>query len=157
MRSKLVIIPEPVDVDRFDPTAVKQDRSLGEFPMRSITGQDVDLEGRFKFLSVFKWEERKGWDLLLAAYIQQFSAADNTALVLLTNPFHTASDVSLRQSVKDFVDNELEKRGLPDPPAIFVLDSHIPDTQLPVLYRSVDCFVLPSRGEGNNNGAPLGI
>jgi hypothetical protein len=28
----------------------------------------------FRFLSTFKWESRKGWDVLLAAYLQEFTA-----------------------------------------------------------------------------------
>ena len=28
----------------------------------------------FKFLSIFKWEKRKGWDVLLTAYFEEFTA-----------------------------------------------------------------------------------
>ena len=46
-------------------------------------------EGEFKFLSVFKWEERKGWKFLLEAFLREFSAADNCALYILTAHFHS--------------------------------------------------------------------
>ena len=29
------------------------------------------------FLSTFKWEARKGWDVLLGAYLAEFTAADD--------------------------------------------------------------------------------
>ena len=29
---------------------------------------------RFKFISSFKWEHRKGWDLLLRAYFNEFTS-----------------------------------------------------------------------------------
>jgi hypothetical protein len=73
--AKIRILPEPVDTAYFDPVAaVPLDlAALG----RSITpagGADHceapgcgDAAGPapFRFLSVFKWEERKGWDILL--------------------------------------------------------------------------------------------
>ena len=31
----------------------------------------------FKFFSVFKWEFRKGWDVLATAFARAFSPADN--------------------------------------------------------------------------------
>jgi hypothetical protein len=45
------------------------------------------------------------------------------------------SSFSNRKKMKDF-------------PAFFIIDEHIPQTELPRLYKAVDCFVLPSRGEG---------
>jgi hypothetical protein len=31
----------------------------------------------FRFISTFKWEPRKGWDILLEAYLSAFSAEDD--------------------------------------------------------------------------------
>ena len=31
----------------------------------------------FKFVSVFKWEFRKGWDVLVSAFARAFSTKDN--------------------------------------------------------------------------------
>ena len=45
------------------------------------------------FLSVFKWEERKGWDVLLKAYFDEFKHAgddSNVVLVILTNAYHSS-------------------------------------------------------------------
>ncbi len=39
------------------------------------------------FISTFKWEARKGWDVLLSAYLAEFTAADNVELYILTKPF----------------------------------------------------------------------
>jgi hypothetical protein len=39
------------------------------------------------FISTFKWEARKGWDVLLGAYLAEFTAADNVELYILTKPF----------------------------------------------------------------------
>ncbi len=55
---KLVIIPESLDTTLYDP-----DHTI-----------PLDLDKKyahsFKFLSVFKWEERKGWSFLLQAYFE---------------------------------------------------------------------------------------
>ena len=36
----------------------------------------------------------------------------------------------------------------PTPPISVLLNQHIPPSEMGVLYRSADCFVLPTRGEG---------
>lgn len=41
----------------------------------------------FVFVSTFKWEMRKGWDVLLSAYLSEFNATDNVELYILTKPF----------------------------------------------------------------------
>ena len=46
------------------------------------------LGGVFRFVSVFKWEQRKGWDVLLGAYWRTFNRADHpgAACWLLVTP-----------------------------------------------------------------------
>ena len=43
-------------------------------------------------LQVFKWEERKGWDVLLSAFLEEFSSAEAVSLTLLTHPYHGDPD-----------------------------------------------------------------
>lgn len=43
-------------------------------------------------LQVFKWEERKAWDVLLAAFLEEFGSSDHVSLTLLTHPFHGKPD-----------------------------------------------------------------
>jgi hypothetical protein len=83
---------EPVDVDFFSPT--NRDGTLKPpLPLprgRRILGPSYEaVERPYVFLSVFKWEARKAWDVLVTAYLTQFSAADRTTLLLLTNPYHS--------------------------------------------------------------------
>ena len=66
--AKLVEMPQPLDTQLFDP--------------EHTTPLALPLEARFVFLSVFKWEARKGWDVLLDAYMAEFSAQDGVLLVL---------------------------------------------------------------------------
>eukprot|EP00040_Diaphanoeca_grandis_P025030 m.138235 g.138235 ORF g.138235 m.138235 type:complete len:538 (+) comp29979_c0_seq2:51-1664(+) len=152
VKSKVFVIPEPVDVDRFNPATVSADANLGWFSklMTAITPNAHPAQDSFTFLSIFKWEQRKGWDVLLSAYIQQFSAVDSVSLLLLTNKFHTEDNLVAK--VKQFVANQVEQHQHDNPmwlpPTINLIDTHVPEEELVVLYKSVDCFVLPSRGEG---------
>jgi hypothetical protein len=52
-------------------------------------------------LQIFKWEERKAWDVLLTAFLEEFATASASgdpgvatpvALYLLTQPYHSSSD-----------------------------------------------------------------
>jgi hypothetical protein len=45
------------------------------------------------FLSVFKWEPRKGWDVLLDAYVHEFSGDEPVELHIVTKPFGTGEQV----------------------------------------------------------------
>ena len=146
-------MPEPVDTMRFNPSKVKRltephtatwlkhGRTLGT-PLLGAGGESPT----FRFLSVFKWEARKAWDILLEAYVTEFKSADPVSLTLVTNRFHDDSD--LVEQVEEFVTRIVSAKGGGGIPTIFIVDEHVPDAKMPQLYRSMDCFVLPSRGEG---------
>ena len=155
--SKLVVVPEPVDVDLFDPRfAVPLE--LPPAPAAGLAGEadtygsgppppSATVAGRhlFRFLSVFKWEERKGWRILLHAYFSEFTAADPVVLYLKTNVYHSRADfkAQILQLIADV--GLAPAAGLA---RLVILDRPIPAGQMPGLYRSADAFVLPSRGEG---------
>ncbi len=66
----------------------------GEEEMPHTGDGETESEGQvdYVYLSVFKWEERKGWDVLLKAFLLEFSSSDRVILILLTNAFHSSSD-----------------------------------------------------------------
>jgi hypothetical protein len=45
------------------------------------------------FLSIFKWEHRKGWDVLLRAFLTEFNAREPVDLVILTHPYDGADPI----------------------------------------------------------------
>lgn len=98
----------------------------------------------YAFLSVFQWIERKGYDVLLDAWAKAFKPTDPVRLVLRCHPFGDAPPVE--EQLEAF----LSLRGLRrrDLAPIHVLDSFLPDAEMPSLFAACDCFVLPSRGEG---------
>lgn len=228
--AKLHVLGEPVDTNEFDPATVKplpyslvegplgQGEPTGEAVMGATASGGADLVRVTRFLSVFKWEYRKGWDVLLRAFLGEFSRSDPVVLYILTSAYHSTSDFAgelqrfqrafLACSLLDDTPDDLLvlhgggdgrhasaiDSGLPRPSDFCIdfgavempsrsntaplpstnssvaesarrlrsamrrlLPGHLPrfrvlrrlsQRELPRLYRSVDAFVLPSRGEG---------
>uniref|UniRef100_A0A6V7QWH9 Uncharacterized protein n=1 Tax=Ananas comosus var. bracteatus TaxID=296719 RepID=A0A6V7QWH9_ANACO len=151
--SKVAKIVQPVDVDFFDPSKhealalpTKNPIFSAAAPRKTPPLNPMSTEKGFVFLSVFKWEHRKGWDVLLRAFLEEFSYSDGVALYLLISAYH--SDADFIGKITNFV----EEMGLKEPSngwaRVYAIDTHIPQSDLPRLYRAADAFVLPSRGEG---------
>uniref|UniRef100_A0A383WC78 Glycosyl transferase family 1 domain-containing protein n=1 Tax=Tetradesmus obliquus TaxID=3088 RepID=A0A383WC78_TETOB len=51
------------------------------------SGSQLQASRPFVFISAFKWEMRKGWDVLLEAYLSEFTADDDVELYILTKAF----------------------------------------------------------------------
>ena len=66
----VAVVPEAVDTTLFDP---------GDHVHAAVNNS-----GTFQFVSIFKWEDRKGWDVLLRAYWNAFSPTDDVILRLHT-------------------------------------------------------------------------
>ena len=131
-RARLRVLPSGVNTTQFRP-------GLAPLPIPSRRG--------FNFLSVFEWTHRKGPDVLLRAYLQEFRPDEDVALILKTyaRPDTTAN---LLPRIAHFVEREVGLR-IEDAPAILVYDpSFLSTADIPRLYASADAFVLPSRGEG---------
>ncbi|EFO81272.1 glycosyl transferase group 1 [Oscillochloris trichoides DG-6] len=97
------------------------------------------LQERTIFLSVFEWGVRKGWDILLHAYRAAFRPTDPVLLLIKLDCRQPATN-PLRAMHEVLGDNA--------PPVGLIYNRPLTPTQLADLYRSADCFVLPSRGEG---------
>jgi len=117
------VMPLGVDVDYFHPFIER--RPLG---------------GRFVFTSVFEWGERKAPEALLTAYNREFSSSDDVLLLLKVINNDPAVNI----------ERHIQAMGLaPDrAPVAIVLNQNVPSYQMGMFYRSSDCFVLPTRGEG---------
>lgn len=126
------MLGEPVDTGFFDPGRVAEPLELP-----GVTN------ATHVFLSVFKWEARKGWDVLLEAFFREFQADEDVVLVLLTNAYHSTSD--FQGEVRRFATSRgLDLNALPP----VIIQPQVAQQDLPSLYAAADAFVLPSRGEG---------
>lgn len=134
-KQKLKKIPGSVDVHMFDP------RITEPLPLEERKG--------FNFLAVFEWSERKGYDVLLKAYFSEFHSSDDVALYLRTYLMGRTDADDCDEILERIraVAQELGKNS-DELPAIRILNKQVPLTMLPMLYKAVDAFVAPSRGEG---------
>lgn len=95
---------------------------------------------KFTFLSVFEWGERKAPEVLLKAYSKAFTKNDDVVLICKV----INNDGSIN------IDEEIHKLNLPEdgPEIIFLYNTKFVDYDMATLYRSADCFVIATRGEG---------
>lgn len=68
---KVFVIPQAVDTVAFNPAKVERLDKI----MRGASEH-------FSFLSVFKWEERKNYRTLIAAFLQEFTSKDKAKLFI---------------------------------------------------------------------------
>lgn len=127
------VMPLGVDTKMFSPDVEPLDFKFGT---RS-----------FRFLSVFGWSFRKGYDVLIQAFLEEFSSKDDVSLVISSRfvgdkdkKKRIFSDFSHIRAMVSKEDHEL--------PHVALHCEYTPDKDMPKLYRSGHCFVLPSRGEG---------
>ena len=119
------IMPLGVDTERFNPEKVK--------PLKD--------ENKFVFLSIMGWSARKGVDILIEAYLREFSKEDNVLLYLKGGYYGIDKAYSEVKQIQD-------KVGKSNPPDIKIDFKIYPENEFPGLYKSANCFVLPSLGEG---------
>eukprot|EP00775_Hariotina_reticulata_P010091 gene10091-10247_t len=156
---KLHVVPEAIDDQHFDPDKYEPLALRGLPEGELITGRPwEDAAGNaaeddpvrpFVFMSVFKWEARKGWDVLLEAYLLEFAAEEPVELHIMTKPFGK-SNSNFREQVLVWLQRKLKllPRDVTNLPRVFVHTRHVDDATYPRLYLGADCVVLPTRGEG---------
>jgi GT2 family glycosyltransferase len=118
------VMPLGVDADHFHPRIVAHPNPAGEFV----------------FLSVFEWGERKEPWLLLKTFSDTFAADEPVRL--LCKIINRDPSIKLKE--------EIRRLGLRNSGGriSYLLNLEFPHQQLGSLYRSADCFVAASRGEG---------
>lgn len=109
----------------------------------------------FAWLSVFKWEERKGWRYLLKAFVREFGSDDTVGLYIKTSNYMGADAAAEAAALLDRLAGSEDEavRG----PAQALLKRRaervVVDTSqwsaadMPKLFAGADAFVLPTRGE----------
>jgi glycosyltransferase involved in cell wall biosynthesis/FMN phosphatase YigB (HAD superfamily)/tetratricopeptide (TPR) repeat protein len=125
--AKVVVVPNGVNPEKFNPQAA---------PMKLAT------QKKFKFLFVGGTILRKGPDLLLQAYLKNFTAADDVCLVIKDFGGQTV------YAGQTFEAQIRAAQLQPNAPEILYLNAELPPDSLPGLYTACDCLVLPYRGEG---------
>lgn len=120
--SRIRVVPEGVDATRFVPSSRPRERRV------------------FRFLSVGKWEERKGAADLVSTFLREFHPDEPVELVMHAHhPFYPNRDV--RELVADAMRAE-GREG-----ARVVVSDPVDFDGLVRLMQSSDAFVLPTRAE----------
>jgi glycosyltransferase involved in cell wall biosynthesis len=157
---KIIIIPEPIDTERYSPhgyTLQLPHAIRGVRHAVSNTDTNYDQQSNnFKFLSIFKFEPRKGWDAMMTAYLSTFTADDRVSLYIVTSWWGEAKPATVLDdrdpySIRHRIDSIAASLGKADRHKMphFVIITHtFSDNDLIALYRSCDAFLLPSKGEG---------
>jgi len=104
-------------------------------------------QGPFIFLSIFQWAPRKGYDLLIRAFFEEFTNEDDVCLVIKT------SKIGFGKNLYPIVLAEIEKIKLSvdipqKAPSVQVITDILSQAQMNQLFEKSHAFVLPSRGEG---------
>ena len=100
----------------------------------------------FVFLSVFGWSYRKGYDVLLKAYLEEFKK-DEPVSLLISSRFACSTDKSdiVKTTVRKFID---QYGGSKNTPHISLTHTVVPEAKMANFYKAANAFVLFSRGEG---------
>jgi glycosyltransferase involved in cell wall biosynthesis len=134
-KEKLQVVPHGFDPERYRPEET--------LPL------EYARDAGFVFLSVFEWTKRKGWDVLVRAYVEEFDPSEDVCLLIRSyqgGGVIGENRVSIKEQFASFI-KELG-RDLDALPAVEFIDEAIPDAQMTRLYKTGDAFVLPTRGEG---------
>jgi glycosyltransferase involved in cell wall biosynthesis len=95
----------------------------------------------FTFFAVGQWIDRKGWDILIRAYISEFMGNSKVRLCIKTYNDTKTNEEMIREYLSSDVKNSTYM------PRIMIKNQKTDEKDIPIFYQESDCFVLPSRGE----------
>jgi glycosyltransferase involved in cell wall biosynthesis len=165
VKSKLHLIPEAIDTHLFNPrTAGKFHFPLPRerfFYRCNHNVAEMHKGNPFVFLSDFKWEPRKGWDVLFESYIRAFNRSDNVALYVMTHIWFPGGPETygwahnltwLFEDLERYLTTQTtifdEGRSADDFPSFCIVSQDMAIADVASVYNSVNALVYTTRGEG---------
>ncbi|MAE20865.1 MAG: hypothetical protein CMK92_00375, partial [Pseudomonas sp.] len=104
-----------------------------------------DLDKVFTIFSSSQWSKRKGFDVLLQAFVSEFGTNDDVRLVLKTYPGPEANAEAIQNEVKFYKDIIRISQKVNN---IILISGFMPEEKINWLYDKCDVFALLTRGEG---------
>ncbi len=99
---------------------------------------ELNTNKKFKFLHISSCFPRKGIDILLKAYIENFTNEDSVTLIIKTFP-----------NPHNKIEDEVKKiKSDPNSPEIILINRDLDESNIAWLYQNSNALVAPSRGEG---------
>ncbi|EME28970.1 glycosyl transferase family 1 [Galdieria sulphuraria] len=142
--SRIQVIPQPLERFLFHTCNQSLHEPTFVVPKAWRSTFHTCHEDDFVFLSIFKWEPRKGVEFLLDAYFHEFRSTDHVCLVILTS----FRQVTESQTTIDHLVESIARNISSQFPRYWLIPSTVSPNDMASLYLSADAFVLPSRGEG---------
>ncbi|PRP84024.1 glycosyltransferase, CAZy family GT4 [Planoprotostelium fungivorum] len=136
--SMLVAVPEAVDTHTYDASHYEEGK-LEKF--------QLPKRKNFNFLSIMKWERRKGWDVLLRGYYNAFTAQDDVSLYIRANMAPENWD-EYREFSSQCSQEQIRAGRNGSLPQVIILPNQLPFNKMPSLYNAADSVVLATHGEG---------
>jgi glycosyltransferase involved in cell wall biosynthesis len=131
-RSKIRVVPQGVDCDDFRPQ--RPSLQIRDVPERS-----------FRFLAIADGWLTSGMDILVRAFIEEYSPDENVALVLQCPPIQCGdSFIDFEAEVIAFIETDLGQ-NLEDVPTIALLLGSLPEEDRAGLFAASHAFVQPAR------------
>ena len=132
-----VVAPEAVDPSLFSRAAAARDDDA-----RASIEALLGPKPAFRVLSIFKWERRKAPDVLVDGFFSAFRDDDAELVIHAYRPSWERGDKDLRR-VAERMRPAGNKARL-----AWLGGVELSRRELRALYAAVDCFALPTRGEG---------
>ena len=98
----------------------------------------------FKFLSVSWWGPRKGFDILIKAFVGEFSSSEDVSLIISSRSHDNRPSSAIASDIKAIISST----GKTDRPPVILHSKVTTDKELASLYNACDAFALSSKGEG---------
>lgn len=129
-------------------------KRLGRLPvavdsfMYNPDGPKLEIENAkgFKFLMSGDFTERKNFEAVIEAYVKEFTGNEQVTLIIKTH-YGGFVKKNRRDCMTRLMDC-VSRFSSESTPRILFWGDKVSDHAMAALYRSVDCFVLTSRGEG---------
>lgn len=128
---KISIVPPVININTFNHNIV---------PLKLETGRS------FNFMSLFQFSYRKGSDVLVKAYLEEFDTDEDVCLVIKS--YLQNANLDSQRLLKDWfrkLKSSVDKKAYPK---IVFRGDIVANNILPNFLRFADVFVLPTRGEG---------
>jgi len=131
-RERIAVIPHIVRTDKYDPDKVD--------PIK------ITIEREFYFLTIMDVTHRKGWDILLRAYLREFKGNRNVALVF--KGYYGGVSEQHKKNLMSKLRKFRDELQIKNPPDVIFFGDILDNQDLPKLFKACHCYVSPARGEG---------
>lgn len=108
-----------------------------------------DFKDKFNVVTVGLLQNRKGFDVVLNAFMHVFKNTSDARLII---KIYTDSQEEIK-ALKNFI-GEMRKHHVAQAPEVVIIGSYLKNNVMAQLFKSADLFVTATRGEAWGHAAP---